>query len=59
MQTIETKTSITGMKISLISDNTERKFNVKLSYPEDEETDYLFPTMVREKKARRIYKLAR
>lgn len=59
MKTVETKTGQTGMKVELVSDNTERKFNIKLSYPEDGESDYLFPTMVRERKARRHYNLTR
>ena len=59
MKTIETKTGRTGMTIELVSDNTERRFNVILSYPDISDEDYLFPAMVREKKARRTYNLTK
>jgi hypothetical protein len=60
-KTVESKISITGIgEIALVSDNAQRRFNVRLGGYEDEGIDeekaqYIFPNMVNEGKAREAY----
>ncbi len=58
-RTIEEKAGkIIYKKIELVSDKTERRFNVRgIDY--EGNVFYLFPKMVREKKAREVYNIAK